>query len=299
LLLVSVHLSVACADDGREKDNASKAAELHDADAGNNRSMQLPTSDVAGKIAEKQEKGIGNDKIETNKEEALDDELNDDLEEEIGQDLPENMPDPLKPFNRLMFQFNDKLYFYALKPIARVYKFVLPEPVRLSVRNAISNITMPIRLVNCLLQGKMKGAGIELSRFMINSTFGVLGLFDVAKKDDNLDKQDEDFGQTLGHYGLKEGFYIVWPVFGPSTVRDTIGMLGDYFSNPVLYLNPTSELAGINVNRDNPTVVGATDKVNKISLNLGVYEEFKESSIDPYISMRNAYLENRRNKIKQ
>ena len=129
-------------------------------------------------------------------------------EEEIEGEI-ETIPDPLKSFNHLMFRFNDKLYFYVLKPIAKGYNAVLPEKVRLSVRNALSNIATPMRFINCTLQGKLKNAGTELARFLVNTTWGVLGLFDPAKNYLHLEKTREDFGQTLGKYGIKEGYYIV------------------------------------------------------------------------------------------
>ncbi|MDI6776001.1 MAG: VacJ family lipoprotein [Syntrophales bacterium] len=219
-------------------------------------------------------------------------------EEEIEREI-EIIPDPLKSFNHLMFRFNDKLYFYFLKPIARGYKAVLPEKVRLSVRNALSNIATPVRFINCTLQGKLKSAGTELARFLVNTTWGVLGLFDPAKNYFHLEKAQEDFGQTLGKYGIKEGFYIIWPFFGPSNVRDTIGMAGDFFADPLFYINPRTDLGFVEVNTTYPTIGTATDKLNETSLTLGTYEEFKESAIDPYVSTRNAYFEYRRNQIKK
>ena len=231
-------------------------------------------------------------------------ETGDEGAEEVGEEEEiegkiETIPDPLKPFNHLMFRFNDKLYFYVLKPTARGYKAVLPEKVRLSIRNAISNIATPVRFINCTLQGKLKSAGTELARFLVNTTWGVLGLFDPAKNYLHLEKAKEDFGQTLGKYGIKEGFYIVWPFFGPSNLRDTIGMAGDSFADPLSYINSHTDLGFVEVNTTYPTIKAATDKVNETSLTLGTYEEFKESAIDPYVSMRNAYFEYRRNQIKK
>jgi phospholipid-binding lipoprotein MlaA len=198
-----------------------------------------------------------------------------------------------------MFEVNDKFYFYLLKPVAQVYKAVLPEQVRLSVRSAISNVTTPVRFFNCILQGKMEKAGIELSRFIVNSTAGILGIFDVAKKYGKIEKQDEDFGQTLGFYGVKEGFYIVWPIFGPSNVRDTFGMIGDFFADPFVYVNPNTSLGFMEVNTTIRTIISSSNRVNETSLTLGTYEEFLESSIDPYVAMRDAYFNLRRNKIKK
>ena len=147
--------------------------------------------------------------------------------------------DPWEPFNRAMFTFNDRLYFWVLKPVAEGYSAVLPEPARVSVGNFFSNLRSPIRLVNCLLQANFIGAATELFRFMLNSTIGLAGLFDPAGGEEiGLVRQDEDFGQTLGSYGVGQGFYIVWPFLGPSSPRDTVGMIGDYFSYPISYLDP-------------------------------------------------------------
>lgn len=232
-------------------------------------------------------------------EEAADEEEDEEDDEYLEEEEMETIADPLKPFNRLMFDFNDKLYFYLLKPVAQVYETVLPEPVRVSIRNFISNITTPVRLLNCILQGKVEKAGIEYSRFMVNTIAGGLGFFDIAKKYSSLEKQDEDFGQTLGFYGMKEGFYIVWPFFGPSTVRDTLGSVGDFFSDPFVYVNPATDIGITKINSDIHSGITTTNRVNETSLTLGTYEEFKESSFDPYVSMRSAYFEFRRKKIKE
>ncbi|MEN6318344.1 MAG: MlaA family lipoprotein [Syntrophaceae bacterium] len=217
-------------------------------------------------------------------------------EDYLKEEEMETIADPLKPFNSLMFDFNDKLYFYLLKPVSQAYEYVLPEPVRLSIRNFISHITTPARLVNCILQGKVEKAAIEYSRFMVNTIAG-LGFFDLAKKYCDLEKQDEDLGQTLGFYGMKEVFYIVWPFFGPSTVRDTMGSIGNYFADPFVYTKSTTDIGITKINNIHSGMT-VTNRVNETSLNLGIYEEFKESSIDPYVSMRNAYFELRRKKIK-
>jgi phospholipid-binding lipoprotein MlaA len=242
-----------------------------------------------------QEEGsVKKEEQDKGEEEAADED-----DEYLEEEEMETIADPLKPFNRLMFDFNDKLYFYLLKPVSQAYEAVLPEPVRISIRNFISNITTPVRLLNCILQGKAEKAGIEYSRFMVNTIAGGLGFFDVAKKYHNLERQDEDFGQTLGFYGIKEGFYIVWPFFGPSTVRDTLGWVGNYFSDPFVYVNPTTDIGITKINTDIHSGINAASRVNETSLTLGVYEEFKESSIDPYVSLRSAYFEMRRKKIKE
>ena len=210
-------------------------------------------------------------------------ELPDDLDYE---DEPEAY-DPIEGWNRAVFKFNDVLYFALLKPTVRVYNTLVPEPGRVGVRNFFRNITTPVRLVSLLLQGNLKGAGVSLARFGVNSTFGVLGLIDAAGMHLDLEYQDEDLGQAFGAWGLAPGAYLVWPVLGPSTVRDSVGMVGDGFLNPVYYLDDKYLALGIR----------AGEGFNDASLHEGEYEEFKEASIEPYIAMRNIYLQYRRAKV--
>ena len=191
--------------------------------------------------------------------------------------------DPIEPVNRAFFHFNDKLYFWVLKPIATGYEKVFPEPLRVSVRNFFHNILMPVRAINCLLQGKIEGFGTEITRFIVNSTIGICGFGDAAKTAFNIEKRDEDFGQTLGFYGLGPGIYINWPLLGPSSIRDTFGIVGDGFLNPVNYVEPAKYCIAIK----------AYDQINKTSLSLGQYEALKKAAFDPYISLRAAYYENR------
>jgi phospholipid-binding lipoprotein MlaA len=195
--------------------------------------------------------------------------------------------DPIEPINRAMFQFNDKLYFWVLKPVAQGYNFVVPEPVRISVRNFFSNVKTPIRFANSLLQGKFRGASCEIARLMLNSTIGVAGFFDVAKSHFDLEASDEDFGQTLGFYGMGGLMYIVWPLLGPSTLRDTIGMTGDSFLNPVSYITPFPADLGTK----------AYEQVNKTSLELGTYEDIIAASVEPYIGVRDGYIQHRKKQI--
>lgn len=211
------------------------------------------------------------------------------LEEELEEEMI-TVYDPLEPFNRAMFYFNDKLYFYALKPAARGYSFVVPQAGRVAVRRFFYNITTPVRFVNALLQFKMKAAGIELSRFAINSTIGLAGFMDPARDRWRLFRQNEDFGQTLGFYGAGPGVYITWPVLGPSNIRDTLGFVGDYFLDPVNYL-PAYSLA--------KTGIHAYERVNTTSLEIGVYEDIKRDALDPYIFIRSAYEQHRRSRIKE
>lgn len=200
--------------------------------------------------------------------------------------------DPIEPFNRAMFWFNDKLYFYLLKPIARGYR-VVPEPARISVGNFFSNLASPIRLVNDLLQLKLRRAGSELARFSVNSTVGLLGLFDPAKSWLKLEKHSEDFGQTLGHYGIGNGFYLVLPVLGPSTLRDGVGKIGDYFVDPI-----TSPYYCELRTWEQYSLKGA-DRINWLSLDRDSYEALKKESLDPYLTLRNSYLQYRQGQVDQ
>jgi phospholipid-binding lipoprotein MlaA len=200
-----------------------------------------------------------------------------------------HVADPIAPFNRAMFHFNDKFYFWVLKPVARGYRFVVPTPLRTGVKNFFYNLITPVRLVNCLLQGKFYSAGTEVTRFLLNSTAGMLGFLNPAENYPLLNAKEEDLGQTLGTYGIGNGFYIVWPFLGPSTLRDTMGMAGDLFLKPVAYVQPTEAAFEIT----------AVEKVNNTSFHIGDYEAIKEASIDPYSAIRDAYIQNRTKKVKE
>jgi phospholipid-binding lipoprotein MlaA len=200
------------------------------------------------------------------------------------------VPDPLEPFNRLTYKFNDDFYFYILKPVATGYRDIVAEPLRVSIKNFFSNLLMPVRAVNCLLQGKFVGFGTELVRFCLNTTMGVLGFGDPAKQEFGIEMRDENFTQTLGFYGLGPGIYIHWPIFGPSSIRGTTGLAGDYFLDPVYwFVDPLVYRVAIK----------AEDKVNAASLSIGDYEALKKASFDPYIAIRDAYFENMKKKISE
>lgn len=198
--------------------------------------------------------------------------------------------DPVQPYNRGIFFFNDKLYFYLLKPVSKGYKAVIPERARVSVKNLSENINMPGRFFNCLLQGKLKEAGTEALRFTINSTVGVVGLFDPAKSMFHLKEQEEDFGQTLGKYGMGPGSYIEWPLLGSSSLRDTLGLIGDAALDPFTYLSLITPLT---------LIQRALDRINELSLDKDTYESMVEGAIDPYLAVQDAYIQNRNKKIKE
>jgi phospholipid-binding lipoprotein MlaA len=246
---------------------------------------------VDGAVSEKRTaEAAPQDEVTLADETAPKDEISAKEEAEIEEAAQEfTIADPIEPVNRAMFQFNDKLYFWAFKPAAQGYNAVVPQPVRVSVKNFFKNVTMPIRFVNSLLQGKFKGAVDELTRFGINTTIGLVGFFDVAKSRFDLMPQERDLGQTLGVYGMGGLMYIVWPFLGPSTVRDTIGFAGDSFLDPVSYIQPFEAAFG----------VGGYEKLNKTSLTLGDYEDMKAASVEPYIGVRDAYIQYRKGLIKK
>lgn len=195
--------------------------------------------------------------------------------------------DPLEPLNRVFYTVNDKLYFWLMKPLATGYEKIVPEPGRLGIRNMFDNVGMPKRFVNCVLQGKVKESGRELGRFGLNSTFGFLGWNDVAGKCLDIKRQDEDTGQTLGVWGMDGMMSLTLPVFGPSNVRDTVGLVGDSILDPLSYIPNLWVRLGLN----------AEKRVNNLSLALGEYEKTKVGAIDHYLALRNMYEQYRDRKI--
>jgi phospholipid-binding lipoprotein MlaA len=210
-----------------------------------------------------------------------------DLDSQFETRRPQ-IADPLEPWNRLMFEVNDKLYFYLLKPVARGYKAVVPEPARLGVRDFFTNLAAPLRFTACLLQGKGTRAGHELSAFVINTTFGVLGFFAPANREPALKNlPEEDLGQSLAVWGVGHGPYLVWPLLGPSSLRDSVGRAGGRFLDPFTYVNPSE--AGL--------IASGVDTVNATSLRLGEYEAFKKDAVTPYEAMRDIYVQHRQRQV--
>jgi phospholipid-binding lipoprotein MlaA len=220
-------------------------------------------------------------------EDSLDDFDFLDEEEEIQATI--TVADPLRGWNKAMFAFNDKAYFWVMKPVAQGYSTVVPTPARKGVKNFFHNLLMPVRFVNCLLQGKGEAACGEFGRFLLNSTVGVLGFGNPAAKYPHLNPDAEDFGQTLGRYGIGNGFYIVWPILGPSTLRDSVGDVGDWFLEPVNYVDPMVARYSLK----------ASDNINGISFRIGEYEAVKDAAIDPYTAFRDVYIQYRQEKVRK
>jgi len=205
-------------------------------------------------------------------------------------DMALKVYDPLETINRGMFWFNDKMYFYVIKPIARGLRY-LPEPWRISLRNFVVNLRTPLRAVNAGLQGKFADAGNEITRFATNTTLGIGGLFDPAKEHFGISPTYEDTGQTFGYYGIGSGPYLVLPFLGPSNLRDFTGLLLDYQMDLAYYV--------WGKDRDNFDYLGvlAFHFTNKLSLDKDTYEGIKKDTLDPYLFIRDAYEQHRRHVI--
>ncbi|CAG9229598.1 Surface lipoprotein [Burkholderia gladioli] len=194
--------------------------------------------------------------------------------------------DPFEGFNRTMYKFNDTVDTYALKPVAKGYQWAVPQPVRDSVTNFFSNIGDVYIAANNLVQLRIADGVGDIMRVVINTVFGVGGLFDVATVA-KLPKHTADFGLTMGHYGVPSGPYVVLPFLGPSTVRDTAGLAVDYAGNPLTYVSPDAlswSLFGVNLINTRANLLGAGDVLDA-------------AAIDKYSFVRNAYLQRRQSLI--
>ncbi|MEY4761412.1 MAG: hypothetical protein RLZZ200_1268 [Pseudomonadota bacterium] len=198
--------------------------------------------------------------------------------------LPGGKPDPrdrFERFNRSVFSFNQGVDKHVARPVAKAYVAVTPAPVRSGVSNFFSNLSYPVVIVNDLLQAKPGPFARDSARFIVNSTLGIAGLFDPATKM-GLDRNNEDFGQTLGYWGIGSGPYLVLPFLGPSGARDLVGRVGDYFAEPRTYIEDRSLRYGLM----------AGDLVDKRAATLEA-ADIMNRAFDPYAFMRNAYLQRR------
>lgn len=219
------------------------------------------------------------------------------LAREDANDLEEsaNEPtvnDPLEGLNRFVFNVNDKLYFWVLKPAAKVYSAYVPLGLRTAVDNAAKNFEFPARFANDILQQRVDKADVETRRVLINSTLGLGGMFDVAQSHYGISSpREEDFGQTLAVWGTGSGPFLMLPVLGPSDTRDAFGYAVDHTAFDPLFWTTIPVWVG--------PAVKAEKIVNRVSLRPGQYEAFKDMALDPYVSMRDAYMQRRENALKQ
>lgn len=194
--------------------------------------------------------------------------------------------DPLEGYNRAMYSFNDHADRIIIKPAAKVYNTVIPEPISHGVSNFFSNLNEITVILNDLLQLKFGQAFHDTGRFVLNSTVGIGGLFDVAGYA-GYEKHEEDFGQSLGVWGVGPGPYLVLPIFGPRDLRDTVGLVGDYFTDPVTYIDD-------NGTRNAFRAVRAVDTRANL---LKAEKVLDEAAIDEYTYVRDAYLQRRQNLV--
>ena len=216
--------------------------------------------------------------------------------------------DPWEPWNTRIFEFNRQMDKYVLKPVAQGYDFIIPDVVQVGISNIFYNLRFPQRFLNNVFQGKVKGAGIEVGRFLLNSTVGYAGFLDLAKEIDWV-TPDEDFGQTLGFYGVKPGPYLVLPFLQPFTLRDVGGYVTDIFLNPINWLvAPIITVDGIPsliAHKNTWTITfvqfGARvgEIVNERSRNLEKFQGVEEATLDLYTAVRNAYLQSRARAIQE
>ncbi len=195
--------------------------------------------------------------------------------------------DPLEPVNRVVYKFNDTADRYILHPVAKEYVAIAPQPIRTGVNNFLSNLTYPKTIVNDLFQAKFTQSAADLCRLLLNSTAGIGGILDVAT-DTGLPKHNEDFGQTLGRWGIGEGWYLMLPLFGPSTTRDAIGLLVDRPTNPTFWLDG-----------DHDWLTWSISAVSAVNLraNLLDADNILEQQLDRYLFIRTAYLQQRQSSI--
>ena len=216
----------------------------------------------------------------------------DDLEEldDYASGEPQLIADPIEPWNRFWFGFNDIFYLYVANPAYRFWETVTPRQLRTGIKNVFHNLLFPMRFINNLLQFRFKEAGVEFGRFIVNSTAGLGGLVDIAKHKKTIvpvHPEGEDFGQTLGRWGFGHGFYIVWPFFGPSSVRETFGRAGDYFMYPAFWASYVIHPWYV------PSGIQTGFFFNDLDDVLPTYFDLKKAAVDPYIMMREGWVKYR------
>ncbi len=191
-------------------------------------------------------------------------------------------------YNRPVYVFNDHFYEYFMRPVAQTYRDILPEDLRIIIRNIFRNLLFPQRLIGSLFQGDFEKTGRVLSRTLINTTLGIGGMFEVADLEFGIKPVDEDFGQALGVWGIPSGPYIVLPILGPSSARDAFGRVVDTLLNPLFGLVPDFVTSAS---------ITAGQMVNETTFYIDDIKALKDSAIDPYISFRDFYHQSRENSI--
>ena len=215
----------------------------------------------------------------------------DDYEDEYADDDKKvTVADPAESFNRALFAVNDVLILYALEPAAKAEKAIVPWEFRTIIRNLFQNIRFPVRFVNAMLQARWEKASDEFASFFLNTTVGFLGMADIASSYPGLQHSPEDMGQTFAVWGWQESAFLTLPFFGPSTVRDALGKVPDIVLDPLFWIVEGIPLsAGVRVG----------ETVNATTFRIGDYEAIKKASIDPYVAIRNGFVQNRNKLISE
>ncbi len=209
-----------------------------------------------------------------------------------------DVSDPLEKLNRGTFWVNDQLYTFILRPISKGYTLILPRPVRKGIDNVFENVKYPVRVVNCTLQGKFKRAGQETGKFVVNTVAGVGGIFRPAENIPALaNLPDEDTAQTFGKWGIPPGPYLVLPLLGPSSLRDGVGLVGDYALNPVNW--PYFWWYGSRQKHDWVIVPPLANTLRSTPAQMDKYDTITKDAVDPYLSARSAYSQNRAEAVKK
>ncbi|TVQ82181.1 MAG: VacJ family lipoprotein [Micavibrio sp.] len=203
-----------------------------------------------------------------------------------GYRSPTDIADPFEPLNRMVFGFNTVVDAVIVEPVARAYRFILPSPVRDSVQNFMRNLRTPLNFAHNVLQGDIGDAGVSVARFVINTTVGIGGLFDVAATQ-GLEYRREDLGQTFGRWGIGHGFYVVLPVLGPSSLRDGVGMAGDIWADPVRIYAFNQDKKWIYYTR------GGVEAVDQRSRIIEAVSDLRRNSHDYYAVVRSIYGQQR------
>jgi phospholipid-binding lipoprotein MlaA len=205
-----------------------------------------------------------------------------------------SIADPLEPLNRATFWINDGLYTVVLRPITKGYEKVVPKVVRTGIHNAFENVRFPVRFVNDALQGNFKRAGLETERFVVNTIVGVGG---IGRPSDHIpslaDLPEGDTGQTFAKWGIGHGIYIVLPLLGPSSLRDTVGMAGDYVLNPVNWVSFVYGGYAWTI------AIPSTNSLRVTHEQLGVYDSATKSALDRYLAIRSSYIQYRQEVAKK
>ncbi len=199
--------------------------------------------------------------------------------------------DPAEPTMRAIFGFNRVLDSSVLKPVSKTYRDIAPETIRLGVHNFLRNLRSPVIFINDVLQGEINRAGVTLARFLINTTVGILGINDQAAEM-GLDFHDEDFGQTLAIWGIDEGPYLMLPIFGPSSPRDTIGLVVDFFLDPLNMMAFNTDRRWITISRESVSAVDFRSR------HYDEIEDLEQSSLDYYATIRSLYRQRRKDEIR-